>query len=234
MNYIILNGVKSNKIQGLMIQALPSVSKPQMRSQIETIDGRDGDIVTKLGYAAYDKQLLIGLHGDYNIDEVIKYFNSNGTVIFSNENDKYYNYQILESIDFERLLRFKQAVVTFHVQPFKYSVSEGKPEFQIMNGSEVKINNNGNIFSKPVITLNGSGSCGIYLNGSQIFSISFGNSDDNITINTEEMEAYSGSILRNRIVTGNYDNFYLPIGVNRIAFTGDCSYFSIKNYSRWI
>lgn len=233
MNYIILNDVKSTKIQGLMIQALPSICKPQMRSQIETIDGRDGDIVTKLGYAAYDKQLLIGLHGKYNIDEVIKYFNSEGTVTFSNENDKYYNYQILESIDFERLIRFRQATVTLHVQPFKYSVSEGKPEFQIKNGSEIQINNNGNIFSKPVITLNGSDTCNIYLNGKQIFTISFGN-NNNITIDTDKMEAYSGSTLKNRIVTGNYNNFYLPVGINRIAFTGDCSYFSIKNYSRWL
>ena len=57
MSYIILNGVKNTYIQGLMIQALPSISKPQMRTQIETIDGRDGDITAKLGYAAYDKQV---------------------------------------------------------------------------------------------------------------------------------------------------------------------------------
>ena len=118
MNYIILNGVKNTYIQGLMIQALPSISKPQIRTKIETIDGRDGDLVTKLGYAAYDKQLLIGLYGNYNIDEVIEYFNSEGTVTFSNEEDKYYKYQILESIDFERLIRFRQATVTLHGQPF--------------------------------------------------------------------------------------------------------------------
>ena len=72
MSYIILNGVKSTSIEGLMIQALPSISKPQIRTTIETIDGRDGDLVTKLGYAAYDKQLLIGLYGKYNIDDIIE------------------------------------------------------------------------------------------------------------------------------------------------------------------
>ena len=121
MNYVVLNGVKSNTIKGLLIQELPVISKPLMRTEIEQIDGRDGDIVTNLGYSAYDKQMTIGLYGDYDIDDVIGYFASSGTVTFSNEPDKYYNYQIIQQIDFERLLRFRQATVTFHVQPFKYS-----------------------------------------------------------------------------------------------------------------
>jgi phage-related protein len=233
MSYIILNGVKSTSIEGLMIQALPSISKPQIRTTIETIDGRDGDLVTKLGYAAYDKQLLIGLYGKYNIDDIIEYFNSEGTVTFSNEDEKYYKYQILEAIDFERLIRFRQATVTLHVQPFKYSLSEGDTEYSLKNDTEILVNNSGNIFSKPVITLYGSNTCGVYLNGSQVFSIEFG-TNDNITIDTEALEAYSGSTLKNRIVTGNYDNFYLPVGANTIKFTGSVTRCFIKNYSRWI
>lgn len=233
MNYVILNGKKSTAVQGLLIQELPPVSKPQIRSNIETIDGRDGDIITKLGYAAYDKQLVIGLRGQYDIDDVIEYFNSEGTVTFSNEDDKYYNFQILEAINFERLIRFRQATVTFHVQPFKYSLSEGNTHYTLKNNSEILVNNSGNIYSKPVITLYGSNTCGIYLNGSQVFAIDFG-IDDNITIDTEALEAYSGTTLKNRIVTGNYDNFYLPVGANTITFTGSVTQCFIRNYSRWI
>lgn len=121
MNYITLNGVRNTNVKGLMIQSLPPITKPQMRTSIETIDGMDGDIVTKLGYSAYDKELEIGLYGDYDIDDVIRYFNSDGDVTFSNEPDKYYRYQILEQIDYERLIRFRTAKVKMHVQPFKYS-----------------------------------------------------------------------------------------------------------------
>ncbi len=124
MNYIVLNGVKSNTIKGLLIQSLPTISKPKIRTEVEEIDGRDGDIVTKLGYSAYDKEMSIGLYGDFNIDDVIQYFDSEGTVTFSNEPDKYYKYQITEQIDFERLIRFRTATVVFHVQPFKYSAVE--------------------------------------------------------------------------------------------------------------
>lgn len=120
-NYVILNGVKSTTIKGLIIQELPPISKPLLRTQVEEIDGRDGDIVTPLGYSAYDKQMTIGLYGDYDVNDVIEYFNSEGTVTFSNEPDKFYYYQIIQQIDFERLIRFRTATVTFHVQPFKYS-----------------------------------------------------------------------------------------------------------------
>ena len=124
MNYIILNEVNSNTIPGLIIQSLPPISKPKIRTQIEEIDGRDGDIVTELGYSAYDKEFTIGTYGNCDINQVIAFFNSEGVVTFSNEPDKYYNYQIVEQIDFERLVRFKTATVTMHVQPFKYSTTE--------------------------------------------------------------------------------------------------------------
>jgi predicted phage tail component-like protein len=121
MNYIVLNGMKSTLIKGLLISELPPITKPLIRTKTEEIDGRDGDIVTKVGYAAYDKKMTIGLYGDYDIDEVIEYFNSSGEVLFSNEPDKIYRYQINNAIDFDRLLRFRTATVVFHVQPFKYS-----------------------------------------------------------------------------------------------------------------
>lgn len=123
-NTITLNGQESTEITGLMIQELPPISKPALRTEIEEIDGRDGDIVNGLGYAAYDKEITIGLYGDFDIDEIIAYFDSKGTVIFSNEPEKYYNYQIIQQIDFERLVRFRTATVTFHTQPFKYSTEE--------------------------------------------------------------------------------------------------------------
>ena len=102
MDYIVLNGKKSTLIKGLLIQSLPPITKPLVRTKVDEIDGRDGDIVTKLGYAAYDKNLSIGLFGDYDVDEVIRYFDSEGIVIFSNEPDKFYKYQIIEQIDFEK------------------------------------------------------------------------------------------------------------------------------------
>lgn len=131
INCIELNGEKSTSVKGLIIQSLPPISKPKMRTSIETIDGRDGDVVTRLGYAAYDKEVSVGLHGDFDIDDAIAFFDSEGEVVFGNEPDKYYRYQILDRIDFNRLVRFRTAKVNMHVQPFKYDAVDRT--FDIVN-----------------------------------------------------------------------------------------------------
>lgn len=131
INYIELNGEKSTNVNGLIIQTLPPITKPKMRTSKEEIDGRDGDVITKLGYSAYDKEVSIGLHGEFDIDDAIAFFDSEGEVVFGNEPDKYYRYQILDQIDFERLIRFRTAKVKMHVQPYKYDAVDRT--FDIVN-----------------------------------------------------------------------------------------------------
>ena len=238
MNSIILNGISSTTIQGLLIQNLPPITKPRIRAEAEEIDGRDGDIITTLGYGAYDKEFQIGLYGNFDIDQIIEYFNSSGTVTFSNEPDKYYNYQILEQIDFEKLLRFRTATVVMHVQPFKYSIADNSNTYTISQGTtSLVIRNVGNIYSKPILTLTGSGTINLYLNSTQAFVLNLGANATTIAIDVNNMNAYnpSTSTFMNRQVTGNYDNFRLAIGKNTISWTGGTvTQIKIQNYSRWI
>jgi len=233
MNFITLNGIRSDSVKGLLISELPPVVKPQQRTEIEEIDGRDGDIVTKLGYSAYDRTMLIGLHGDFDIDDVIRFFDSEGEAVFSNEPDKLYKYQILDDIEFERLIRFRKAKVTFHVQPFKYSAVERIKTINAETEDSFRVLNSGNTVARPRITITGSGTINLSLNNHQMFVINLGD-EGYITIDTEEMNAYKGSVLKNRLVTGNYDNFALTLGMNVISWTGDVDAVSIEKYSRWI
>lgn len=231
-NYIILNGVNSNTITGLLISKLPPITKPKIRTQIEEIDGRDGDIITKLGYSSYDKTIEIGLYGNYDVNQVISYFNSEGTIVFSNELDKYYNYQILDQIDYEKLIRFKTAKVKLHMQPFKFPTQE-----DVINISgETEVNNVGNIYARPVINISGSGNIEINLNGIQIFSLDLGENEVDIVIDTNQMEAYNpnSKALMNRQVTGDYSLFKIEVGSNTIELSGSVTSASISNYTRWI
>ena len=359
--YIILNGVSSKTINGLLIQNLPPISKPQMRTSIEEIDGRDGDIITDLGYAAYDKSFDIGITDKSVVDQVIGFLNSEGTVTFSNEPSMVYEYKIINQIDFNKLIRFKTASVTMHVQPFKKCLTEKELTFNgaeqlvtfidyyaqkngvtatckdgvltfegtssqettffipiedlkldagnyrldvyssgmtvgcecslvndslafgycfgenplnllvnstvsttanystfkpfnyiyvniprgfeadfslyiklsLVNENKISIINKGNVYSLPKITIYGVGDINLGVNGKDVFFVTLG-LEEYITIDTTNLEAVKDGALKNRLVTGNYDNFELKSGVNTINYDGIVEKIIVNDYSRWL
>lgn len=237
--YVVINGISSKTVNGLLIQSLPPISKPKQRTEVEEIDGRDGDIVTTLGYSAYDKPITIGLYGDYNVDDVISYFNTEGTIVFSNEPDKYYKFALYEQVDFEKLIRFKTATVKIHVQPFKYSEDETSINYiysEDTTSANISVRNDGNIYSKPTLTITGKGAISVHLGNTQILDIALDDTEaETIIINAEQMNAYnSNGGYMNRQVTGDYDNLRLDVGVNNLIIEGTITGVSIVNYSRWI
>ena len=146
MNSLIWKGVPSTTIDGLLISELPPISKPPMRVKETMIDGRDGSIIEELGYATYDKNVVIGLHGNFDINKVIKYFSGEGEVVFSNEPEKAYTAKIVGQIDYNRLLRYRQAVIPFRVQPFKHKYNEAYKETQTatVTGTNLVLKDSGN------------------------------------------------------------------------------------------
>ena len=124
MNSLIWRGVSSTTISGLLISELPPISKPRMRVKETIIDGRDGSTIEELGYEPYDKPVVIGLHGNFDINKVIKYFTGEGEVVFSNEPDKVYTAKIVEYIDYNRLAKYRQATIIFRTQPYKHKLNE--------------------------------------------------------------------------------------------------------------
>ena len=233
-DYIIINRKKSTLVNGLIITSLPPITKPKMRYNAEEIDGVDGDVINKLGYGAYDKTFEIGLSYNYKVDDVIEYFNTQGQITFSNEPDKYYNFTTLNQIDFEKLLRFKKAKITIHVQPFKYSNIESTKIFTFTEESQnLIVRNNGNIYSKPVITLFGSGTINLSLNGLEVFII---NLNGSMVLDTQSQNAYDPNtkVFLNRYVTGDFKNLYLQVGANTISWTGNITKVEIDYCSRWI
>ena len=229
-DYIIFKNIKSSSLEGLMICELPPITKPEMRTSIIEIDGKDGDIIEELGYASYQKTLQIGLTRNFDINQIIKYFSGSGDLVLSNEPDKVYKATIYSKVDYEKLLRFKTAEVEFHVQPYKYLLNEAPFELNITNETELKVSNIGLEKSKPIITLYGEGEVQLSINGSDIFSINI--DDEYVVINSIEEEAYKENVLKNRNMLGEFP--ILEIVINTIKWTGNLNKIIIEPKSRWI
>ena len=120
-----------------------------------------------------------------------------------------------------------------HMQPFKYSAEDNQKVFNVSNTTSITIRNVGNIYSRPVLTITGTGTINLSLNSNELFVITMGDYTS-ITIDTNNMNAYNGSTLLNRNVIGNYDNFKLNVGKNTISWSGTITQIEIDNYSRWI
>jgi predicted phage tail component-like protein len=231
MNKIIFKGIDSNTIKGLIISELPPITKAQMRVLETVIDGVDGSIIEELGYEAYDKEIKIGLKGDFDIDEVIEYFNGEGNIVFSNEPDKYYKVKIIDQIDYERLIRFRTATIRFRTQPFKYLYGETYQKFENPTGTLVAINE-GTVNSKPIITIVGTGTVEFKLEGIAIFSYTFPQNENEVIIDSEKQDAYLGTVLKNRNMTGEFPIF--KKGKNTITLSGAVTELTVIANSRWL
>lgn len=229
---IIWKGKSSKEIDGLIITDLPPITKPKMKTNKIEIDGRDGDIVEKVGYESYTKSVGIGLARNFNIDEVIKYFTGEGELVLSDEPNKVYLASIYDSIEYDRLLRMRKATIKFYVQPYKYLKDEDKVELDVTTHTSVEVINKGLEISKPIISLEGSGTVEIAVNNINIFKYTFPNDETKVIIDSLEEEAYYEGIYKNRNMLGEFPK--LSVGSNVISWTGTLTKISIEPKSRWL
>ena len=231
MNYFIFKGINSNSFSGLVVNTLPPITKPQKRVETQEIDGVDGEIVTELGYSAYDKEIIITLLNHDNIDEIITWLSGSGELITSLEPDKFYKCRIIDEIDYERLYSMKSATITFRVQPFKFLYRERKQLYENFDENIVVVNK-GLTDSKPKITIKGTGTIEFTLNDNKIFSYTFPEGENEVVIDSEKQDAYLGSQLKNRNMIGEFP--ILKSGKNYILCEGAITNLEIEPNSRWI
>ena len=232
MAEIIWKNKSSREIEGLIITNTPPITKPKMRVDKIEIDGRDGDIIEKVGYESYDKNVGIGLTRNYDINEVIKYFTGDGELTLSDEPDKVYIASIFDDVDYDRLLQIRKATVKFHVQPFKYLKDESKVSLNVTTQTSVEVENKGLEVSKPIILLEGSGTVEIAVNGVNIFKYTFPSGESRVTIDSLKEEAYFEGVYKNRNMLGEFPK--LQVGNNTISWTGTLTKIEIEPKSRWL
>lgn len=207
MGWIIFKGIHSSQYD-VMVLKQPPISKPPLRHDLITVDGMDGDIIEPLGYDGYKKTVEIFLDDPERIDEVIDWLSGEGQLICSQEKDKYYEAYVLEQIDYERLAMYRKASVSFHVQPYKYLRGEEKT-------TSTTVINYGNVDALPLMTVYGSGTVTISINGTACCTLTI---SEYMTLDSAKGIAYKDNVMCNRLISGT-----LPIlepGENIISYTG--------------
>lgn len=218
MAYFIFNGIDSrdNKVG---VKALPPRVKPKERVDIIQVPGRNGFLSQSDG--TYDSLSLIvecWLKKDADVHEVSNWLKGSGKLVLSDDLDKEYDVYIVNAIPFERVFRhWKNFVIQFEAQPFaKGTVTEEITITAPDTSEEATVG--GNMHTKPVITINGTGDFTITVNDT---SIALTGVDEAIVIDNEMMNCTEngGTVNANSKMTGNFVE--LVPGENTISITVD-------------
>jgi predicted phage tail component-like protein len=151
-------------------------------------------------------------------------------LVFSYQPDRRYIAQVVNSIDFEVILKItSHFVIVFNCQPFQYAV-ENEP---VHITSDTTLTNLGTVSSFPTIKVNGTGPGSVTVNGK---SVSFSSIDVSVILNSEIQETYKDTgtelINKNATKSGGYPAFIL--GENTISFSENITSLEITPNWRWL
>ncbi len=219
VNYIIVNGVSSMTITGLEIDELPSPVRPKARIEEEEVLGIDGSLTTTDDtYCATTKVCRVYYDGgDY--DSLANFFQESGTVVFSNLPNRYYDYKIMSEIPFDQVKDggWCEFNVDFRCQPFGYTLNNSMITIDCSKylNKTCTISNLCTRYSKPIVTIYGTGNINIFINGNQISLI---NVEEYITINSVKLRTYKDLVRQNEKKIGDYPA--LLVGDNIVSWSG--------------
>lgn len=230
-------GIDSFKDFGIYVEKRPNIPSPKRRISYVDVPGRDSALRRDEGtYEDITLSVECSLIGDpYSKISSIKSWLLNAgesDLIFSYQPDRKYIAQVVNSIDFEVVLKItSHFVILFNCQPFQYATEN--ESVSVMDGSGYFLTNPGSMVSLPIIKVNGSGTGSLTVNEN---SVSFSSIDEHVILNSEIQEAYKNTgtelINKNASKTGNFP-MLLP-GENTISFSENITSLEIIPNWRWL
>ena len=218
---------------GIYISKRPSIPSPKRRVTNVVIPGKNSslrfdentyeDITITVECSIKDEIL------PDKVDEIKEWLLSYGEsdLIFSNQNNKKYIAQVVNTIDFTQVLKYiSKFIIVFNCRPFKYQVANNTITM-IAQGS---ITNPGSIYSEPVIKIVGSGDIKLTINSNVI---KLKEISDHIILDTVQQNCYNETIDNlNSKMTGEFPEF--EIGENNISWIGAISKMEVIPNWRWL
>lgn len=231
MGVIKFNGLLSTDY-GIVVEKPPNYIAAEKECEIVHVPGRNGDVVIE-----YDSYQNVNRTYEIAVGEVDADFPSLANSVYEwlhscrgyarLEDDyepAFYRMAMYqeESTMTNLLAQAGRATINFNCKPQRFLVSG---ETEVSFSSSGSIVNPTNFYAKPVITVYGSGNGIITVNG---YKVEIVNISSYITIDSEIMDAYTGSTNRNSAVTLENGFPKLAPGTNAISFSGGVTSMKIK------
>ena len=204
---------------GIHVSEQPPLTIPSERVTYTNVPGRPGSLTTLEGDAVYDDLVLTAtcwLEGPTQIPAIAGWLKGSGTVTFANRPGGYYKARVANQISFERILRGNQHrsfAVNFRCKPFWYQADVADIT---LTTSTTFVNNPGNVYAEPIITVYGSGDITLMV-GTTIVQLE--NINGSITLDSTLMEAYKGAASLNSSMSGEFP--LLQPGANAVSWSGN-------------
>lgn len=232
------NGKDSYKDYGILIEKRPNIPSPKRRVSYINIPGRNSSL--KYDEETYEDITLsvecaaVG-NIQSRIDDIKAWLIGSGEsdLIFSYQSDKKYIAQVVNSIDFEIILKISSRfVIIFNCRPFKYSAIN--EIIDITSGMGASVFNRGTVKSRPVIKAYCTGSGSFAINDRKVELTDIDKTF--VVIDSELEEAYfiEGGVLlnANNNMVGEFP--VLDVGNNIVTFNGGVTKLEITPNWRWL
>ena len=226
LHYCIFKGINSNMLD-LYMERCPEKVSPKRRDENIEISGRHGTLTSTDGtYNTYIRQAEFTLLNPAQIDNICAHFKGSGWLTFDDEPTRKYRARVSNQIELSHIIKnFKRFIIEFDVQPFGYDIEP----YIVTKTTPFSLTNIGTFESEPIVTVHGTGNITLYINNQ---SIILKNITDNITINSEMKNVYSGTTLLNNKMSGEFP--VLELGENNISWVGNVSKLEIQPNWRWL
>lgn len=160
------NGVSSTS-EGIRLREMPQIVRPEERVNHIVIPGRSGELTETEGtdiYNSYIQTVPIAVDSLAHVKDIEWWLRGDGYVTFCNESNRKQRARVINAVTFQKHSKnssWYEAEVQFYCDPLKEALTESSVEITSSGGT---ITNPGDVESRPLITIIGSGDITIRIN----------------------------------------------------------------------
>ena len=193
---------------GIHVSEQPPITIPKERTTQVTVPGRPGTVTVTEGADVYENKTLTAkcwLADPTVIPEVAAWLKGRNTLTFANRQGGHYYARLSNQVLFKRILRGNPHVsfdIEFLCSPFWYPDNVQETDIPASNNVVSHIMSGvGSVYSQPKITVHGSGSINLMVNGATVY---LDDISDPITIDCDSGIAYTFDANDQKVFAGEH------------------------------